>query len=350
MEGVPVTRFRYSFPERSELLTSGPGVAANIRMSRLARLQIPVFMAAQVLALGVLVRAWRPNVVNCHWLIPQGLSAALLKRLSGFQIVLHVHAADVYFLRRFWWGSRIAAYVVGRSDLIYADGSHVRDSLDSLIGRPSGARLRPMGVSAKKFAAGAGTGELNRIPGRIAFIGRLVEKKGLVYLIRALALVRKEIADAHLVVIGSGPLETNLEAEVTSLNLSDHVSFLGQLDHAGVVEELHGSELACVPSIIDSMGETEGMPTVVLEAMASGTKVVGSDVDGIPDVLRDRVNGWLAEPADASSLASAIVEALSSPDGERIAMEGLGTALGHDWEMVGASYLKPLDGDADIDK
>jgi glycosyltransferase involved in cell wall biosynthesis len=308
-------------------------------------------MAAQVVALGRVVRVWRPDVVNCHWLIPQGLSAALLKRLFGFQIVLHVHAADVYFLRRFAWGSRLAAYVVGRSDLIYADGSHVRDSLDHLIGRSSGARLRPMGVSVSAFAAGGGVSH-QPMPaaGRITFVGRLVEKKGLVYLIRALALVRKEIADAHLVVIGSGPLESKLKAEAASQGVSDHVLFLGPLDHAGVVVELHKADLACVPSIIDSMGETEGMPTVVLEAMASGTKVVGSDVNGIPDVLRDRVNGWLAKPADPNALASVIVEALSSPDGERIVQEGLDTALGHDWETVGASYLTPLKVDADHDK
>ena len=101
--------------------------------------------------------------------------------------------------------------------------------------------------------------------------------------------------------------------------------------------------MACVPSIIDSRGETEGMPTVVLEAMASGIKVVGSHVDGIPDVLRHRVNGWLAEPADADALAEAILEALTSSNAAAIATGGVSTARQHDWSELAREYAEILD-------
>ena len=342
MEGVEVFRFRYFWPARAQILASGDGVAANLRASWTARLQAPFFVMAELVALVRIGLRWKPDVVNAHWLIPQGVTAGLARFAHRARVVLHVHAADVYFLQRFVWGPWVARFAVKKADLVYADGSHVRDALDAMLKTPSGAQLRPMGVSVSRFTPGGQPEGVTPVPGRILFVGRLVEKKGVAYLIRALKLVRQQIPDAHLVIAGSGPLQRELEEAAEHLGLSQYVDFLGPLPHSRVVEELHRADIACVPSIIDSLGETEGMPTVVLEAMASGTKVVGSEVNGIPDVLRHEVNGWLATPADPDSLAAALLAALSSPPYGEISQRAMATASGHDWQSLGASYLEPL--------
>ena len=255
MDGVKVRRFRYFLPASLEKLTAGDGVSANLRESWLARLQAPLFMVAQVFALWrALVRS-RPAVVNCHWLVPQGLSTALVKVFKDFPLVLHVHAGDVYLLRRVPFGGAIARFVVARSNHIYVDGSHVRDSLDLLLGYESGAELRPMGVWTREFSSKE-VDERKRH--RLVFVGRLVEKKGVIFLLQAMALLAAEYPDVHLTIIGDGPLREPLTAETRSLEIADRVDFTGPLSHGEVIKRLRSAGVACVPSIIDSRGETEG--------------------------------------------------------------------------------------------
>ena len=342
---VDVRRFRYFIPSQLERLSYGAGMRHNIEHSWLARIQIPFLVLAQLLATMWLVLTRRVSVVNPHWLVPQGLTAAIVARITGVPLVLHVHAADVYFLRRFRFGRAVARFVVRSCSSVLADGSHVRDSLDELLGFDSGAHLRPMGVWLEVFGAKEPPSpNLVSLPDRfVLFVGRLVEKKGVEYLIRAMALVREEIPDIELVVVGSGPLSDELAELAEHWELSEVVHFLGALEHDGVAALLGMADIACVPSIIDSHGETEGMPTVVLEAMASGARVVGTRVNGIPDVLHDAQNGWLVEPADDQALAAGLIAAANGLDAELIAEEGARTAAQHDWDAVANEYRKLLE-------
>jgi glycosyltransferase involved in cell wall biosynthesis len=275
-------------------------------------------------------------------MVPQGLTTAWARgRRPRFRHVLHVHAADVYLLARFPFGRRIAQYVLDRTETVLADGSHVRDALDALVGAPTGAVLQPMGAWVEDFQA-----PVEAIPSRfgggyVAFVGRLVEKKGVVYLIRAVAAIRDRFPDLGLVVIGSGPLQASLTAEVTRLGLDAAVEFAGGQPHNEVIRYLRGCRLAVVPSIIDSQGETEGMPTVVVEMMAAGLRVVGSDVDGIPDVIDHGRNGWLARPGDVDDLADKILTALTDDSGS-VVEAARATAAGLDWSRVALAYVPHL--------
>lgn len=344
---VDIRRFRYFAPARAQRLSEGGTMTINLRTSVLAKLQVPFFALAQVFAVWRLVQETGAKVVNSHWLIPQGFTTALVSRRLGVRHVLHVHAADVYLLRRMPLGRAIARFVVNRSDKILADGSHVRSALDDLIGRSSKASLRPMGVWTRLFQPGSV--DESRIDHYVAFVGRFVEKKGIPYLLRAMVNVRRRHPGVGLVLIGSGPLEAELRGQVAELGLADAVTFTGPLKHDDVVGYLQRCRVACVPSIVDSRGETEGMPTVVVEAMAAGARVVGTAVDGIPDVLRHAENGWLCEPEDSEGLAKAIINALESPDGDQIRLRALETSSHHDWRQVGEEYADYLCGVAERD-
>lgn len=357
MGSVPVHRFTYFLPRKWQRLTPGRGLGMreNMRGSRLAKLQIPLFLLAETIATRTLARRLDVDVVNAHWLIPQGLAAALAfgrkqRGVSGRpQIVLHVHAGDVYLLNKIPFGRRIARFVVSRSDALFADGSHVRDSLDRLLGYPSGALLQPMGVRLADFAPTAGTSEahddgLPSFPdGYIASVGRFVEKKGTLYLIRALPQVLERYPGLGLVLIGAGPLEGELREEVRRLNLHARVHFAGQQSHDRVAACLRRARLAVVPSIIDSNGETEGMPTVVLEAMAAGAPVVASAVDGIPDVISHGRNGWLCREKDPQDLAGNIVSALNERNSRTLRRAVADTLVPYSWQSVATRYLGTFD-------
>lgn len=343
MGRVDVRRFRYFLPRRLQRLAYGNGMRDNLRASWAARLQPPSFLAAQTWATRALCRSASIDVVNSHWMIPQGLSTALARGARArFGHVLTVHAADIYMLRSLPLGAGIARFVLERSDQVFADGSHVRDSLDDLVGRASGARLQPNGVHVALFRGGADPLPVERPfeDGYLLFFGRFAEKKGVTYLIQALPRVLEHYPRLGLVLIGYGTLKGELEDEVRRLGLEKSVLFLGRQPHAEIARWLRQARLAVVPSIIDRHGETEGMPTVVVEAMASGTRVVGSAVDGIPDVIRHGENGWLCRPKDPADLAEKILTGLEEPEGSALQRRSVETAERFDWSRVADRYVE----------
>ena len=178
--------------------------------------------------------------------------------------------------------------------------------------------------------------------GFILFFGRLVEKKGAMYLIRCMHLIHERMPGVGLIVAGFGPEENALHAEVEKLNLQDCVQFIGKRSHPEIIDLLHHCRAAAVPSIIDSRGETEGMPTVVVEALAAGVPVVGSNVNGIPDVIRHAENGWLCREKDPADLADKLLTALEC-DHSQFRDAAIATAAKHDWQQVAANYLARIE-------
>ena len=346
MGRVQVERFRYWWPERLQRLT--PNMRQQMRGSLLAKLQVPVFLAAQAAAVRTVVRRQRIDVVNAHWMVPQGLTTAFVrsKRNPRFRLALHVHAGDVYLLQKVPWGGMIARYVTARADVAFADGSHVRSTWNELVGRDSGARLQPMGVYTDTFRPAAeGLVSDDGVffsDGYVLLVGRLVEKKGAAYLIRALPRVRERHPGLGLVIIGDGPEDRALRSETAALGLTGAVRFLGHRPHSEIVACLHRCRVAAVPSIVDRHGETEGMPTVVVEAMAAGVRVIASAVDGIPDVVRHGENGWLCREKDPEDLGDKLLQALADPPDSGIIAAADRTARGYDWAEVARNYMKAL--------
>ncbi|QDV71420.1 Glycogen synthase [Rosistilla carotiformis] len=346
---VHVHRFRYFWPRSRQRLaiTNQRGMRDNLRGSLLAKLQVPCFLIRQAIVVRREVRRHRIDVVNAHWLVPQGLTTAwALKRMRQVKFVLHVHAGDVYMLQRLRIGRAIARYVVKRCDAVFADGSHVRDALHDLIGNDCGTVLQPMGVDGARFATNTNAGAEDTIDKKlpaqyILFVGRLVEKKGTIYLIRALKRLQETHPGIALVIAGFGPDEAALRQLTEELELTELVTFLGRQSHDQIVDLLHGCRVAAVPSIIDSRGETEGMPTVVVESLAAGVPVVGSRVNGIPDVIRHTENGWLCNEKDPADLAEKLQLALAC-DRPKMRIAAEATAQNYDWQQVAGNYMQRI--------
>jgi glycosyltransferase involved in cell wall biosynthesis len=105
--------------------------------------------------------------------------------------------------------------------------------------------------------------------------------------------------------------------------------------------------VAVVPSIVDDAGRTEGMPTTVIEAMAAGCHVVGTAVDGIPDLIRHGENGWLCRDKDPQDLAEKILAALDDVAGSSIVDAARATGAAHDWRAVASTYAQRFSALAD---
>ena len=146
----------------------------------------------------------------------------------------------------------------------------------------------------------------------VLFVGRLVEKKGVDTLIDAMAILHQSAPGLELSVIGDGPARGDLEKRAQAAGIK--VKFHGWLDEKKVRSAMRRALLLAVPSRTATGGDSEGLPTVIMEAMAFGVPVVATHHAGIPEIISDRVTGLLAPEADARALADAIMTLKNEPD------------------------------------
>jgi glycosyltransferase involved in cell wall biosynthesis len=143
---------------------------------------------------------------------------------------------------------------------------------------------------------------------RVLAVGRLVPKKGFDVLLRACALLVRDGLDLEVEIVGEpGEQAGELEREASALRLSERVRFRGPLGQSGLFAAYRASTVLCVPSRILADGDRDGIPNVIAEAMACGLPVVATRVSGIPELVRDEVNGVLVEPDDERALAAAVL-------------------------------------------
>jgi glycosyltransferase involved in cell wall biosynthesis len=338
---LTVRRFQYAWPAGMQVLAYGAGMRENLRASWPARLQVPVFMAALTAAVKALSRGRRFDLINSHWLVPQALAAALAcGRKRSCAHAATVHAGDLALLETLPMGRRILNYIGRRTDLFLPVSSGLAQRLQNLAGKSLPCAVQPMGVDYARFSRPPDR-EARPMPfgGRfILFVGRLVEKKGVALLLEAMARLAPEFTGLGLVVIGGGPLEAGLKARAGALGIGPRVQFLGRRAHKEIIAYLQACSVLAIPSMVDARGETDGMPTVLAEAMAAGCRVVAGRVEGISDWITHGRNGWLARPRDAEDLARQLRSALIA-SGEPIAEAARQTARRLDWPQVAASYL-----------
>jgi len=150
-------------------------------------------------------------------------------------------------------------------------------------------------------------------PFQILSLGRFVPKKGFDVLILACGIMKASGLDFRLALGGWGPGASRLQRLVRELDLSNQVRFPGFIRYDQVPEFLATGDLFVMPSVIDSSGDRDGIPNVIVEALLSGLPVVATDVCGISEVIRDEETGLLVPPGDARALAHAISRVFRNP-------------------------------------
>ncbi|MDP9444909.1 MAG: glycosyltransferase family 4 protein [Actinomycetota bacterium] len=151
-------------------------------------------------------------------------------------------------------------------------------------------------------------------PPLVVGVGRMVEKKGFGHLVDAVALLRRQRRAVRLALVGTGELQPALRAQVTMLGLTGCVEFLGPLTQARTREVVRGAAALAAPCVVAADGNRDGLPTVLLEAMALGTPCVSTPVTGIPEVIRDGETGLLVPERDPGALAGALDRLLDDPE------------------------------------
>ncbi len=338
---LKIERFRYFLPTSAQKLAYGAGMRDNIRLSRLAGFQILPYITALGLAVGRRLRRQRFDVVNSHWLVPQALAvSAVIGHRPCCAHVATVHGGDIFLLEKLPGAKALARYLCRHTDLFLPVGEHLARRLECLAGRSIPRAVVPMGVDCTRFsrpdppAAGAMPFDGHFI----LFVGRMIQIKGAACLLEAMSRLSAADPGLGLVLIGAGPLEGKLKDQAQRLGLDGRVKFMGILGHAAIPAFLRACRVLAVPSLENRRGETEGMPTVVAEALAAGCRVVASRVGAIPAVISDGVNGLLTRPGDPVDLARKLALAIYRKGGT-LEASARQTAREMDWSYIAQRYL-----------
>jgi glycosyltransferase involved in cell wall biosynthesis len=298
---LEVHRFRY-FPRPWEDLADG-AILENLRSRKSRWVQVLPLFLAEVLAIRRAASAVKPDVIHVHWLIPQGL-AALIATPKVPKLVT-AHGGDVYGLRDRL--SRLAfRAVLKNADAVTTMNTEMRDRLVRLGADPATTVVLSMGADVSTIRPLAA--EAERRTGRILFVGRLVEKKGVSVLLEALRKLDETRYDLR--VVGDGPLRSQLTSESSGLS----VSFAGVLGREPLAAEFGAASIAVFPSVAAASGDQDGLPVALLEAMSAGCAVVASDLPGLRDAVQDGQSGLLTEPGSAQALATALGRLLNNQE------------------------------------
>jgi colanic acid/amylovoran biosynthesis glycosyltransferase len=256
-----------------------------------------------------MVKNMRIRHVHAHWATVPAGAAVIVSSLSGATYSFTGHATDIFAARnRVGLRAKIrgAAFVTSCTQ-------HGQALLQGLCDNDEQRQkifLCHHGLVAEDYIA---RGKTMGVP-LIASGGRLVEKKGLIHLVRALGLLKGKSVPFEAVFVGGGPLREPLEKAIELHGLKDCTRLTGFISHEDVKVYLSRAALFVAPSIVTRNGEMDGIPNIVLEAMAFGKPVVASAIPPMAEVIKDGINGYLVGQKDERALASAIERLLGDQE------------------------------------
>ncbi len=332
MEGVHVVRYHY-FPIHGWETLCYPGaIVPRIKEKKIRLLLVPFLLLSLYIKLAGILSDY--DLVHAHWLIPQGVIQSLFRK----PYIVTGHGGDVASLNKGLL-KRCKARCIRKACRVTVVSEQLKSKLQELA-PDADPDVISMGVDTEKF------GRQHYVPdyfgqnGKkvVLFVGRLAEKKGVTYLIEAM----KEV-DAVLAVAGDGPLRKELEEQAVPIR--DKVMFLGAKTHDELKILYASADIFAAPSVTAEDGDQEGMPTTIMEAMASGIPIVSTKSSGIMQLIDDGENGLLCEEKNISRLAENINRLLENEQlCRQLVKNGLETVREYDYSVIAERYKEILYG------
>jgi len=264
------------------------------------------------------------DLIDAHYFYPDGVAAARLGAAIGIPVAITARGSDVTWIPRYRWPRQQIQWAAKNAASIMTVSHALKVDLAALGGDPGKITVLRNGVDLDRFRPRDRAGIRAKLglagPVWLA-VGHLVELKGVDIVIEALA----RVPDTTLLIAGEGPEETKLRRLVERLGLGARVRFLGAMPHADLCDYYNAADAMMLAS------SREGMPNVVLEAMACGTPVVATPVGGIPELITDPEAGELMRERRPEALVRAW-NALQARNPDRAATRAFAERLG--WQPV----------------
>jgi glycosyltransferase involved in cell wall biosynthesis len=342
IDNVQVTRYRYFFTNWERLAYQG-GILANLKQRPLRLGLVPFFGLFQVCSMLKLLRRDTFDLIHAHWLVPQGLCATFVRRFvtPAPPLLCTSHGGDLFGLNGtlMTWLKRS---VLKDAHAVTTVSQAMRDAV-----RPAGidmekVRVIPMGVDLQNRFIPP---ENRKVSKTLLFVGRLVEKKGLRYLIEAMATIVKKHPDAQLRVVGDGQESNTLKNLSAELGMAEKIQFLGALTNENLPRLYQTADVIVFPSIVAADGDREGFGLVLVEALGCECAAVVTDLPAMRDIVRDGKTALVVPQKNAKQIADKVMQLLDNPSlrrslgetGRRYVVQRF------DWKIVAGKYANLID-------
>ena len=249
--------------------------------------------------------------LHAHFTSDAATVALLASRLSGIPFSFTAHARDIYHSYKSIASDKsMRRAKIAEADFVATVSDYNRSHLRQ-IAPGDGARVRRLynGIDLTRFSPEPSGAK----PGLIVAVGRLIEKKGFSDLIKACAILQDLGVDFQCHIIGDGPLLGDLLSQINELGLKGRVIVPGPQPQERLIGMMRAACVAVLPCIVSESGDRDGLPTVLLEAMALAVPVVTTSVSGGPEIVAHGQTGLVVEPGDPAALAASIETLLESP-------------------------------------
>ncbi len=262
---------------------------------------------AQAIWLAQLARERRYRHLHAHFATVATTVARVAARLAGLRYSFTAHAKDIYHESV---DHVDLARKLGQASCTVTVSAYNLGWLQSRFGHAADRAVHIYnGVDLTEYPFHQ---DQDREP-VILYAGRLVPKKGVADLLRACRLLRQAGRPFRCDIVGGGQLEVMLRAEAAALGLDPVVRFLGPRSREEVARLMQRARVVAAPCVVSDDGDRDGLPTVLLEAMALGTPCVSTEITGIPELIEDQSSGLLTPPRDPVALAAALGRLLDDP-------------------------------------
>jgi len=248
---------------------------------------------------GAIIRTLRkidPDLIHTQSL-GFGMLALISKKMLKIPYAVWAQGDDVYHPDGFI--KLISKTVIKNADSVLALTGDMKRVMQNIYDRD--IAVMPNGINLADYIDEPSIKDRATMGKGILFVGRLESVKGVQYLIRAMKKVHNMIPDARLIIVGDGKEREMLESLSIQLGIQEYVQFIGKVPHEKVQTFMQQADVFVLPSL------SEGLPNVIIEAMACGLPIVVSRVGGIPEIITNDTNGYLVEAKDTESIANFII-------------------------------------------
>ncbi len=292
IDGLEIIRVQY-LSERFEVLQAdAAGIPAAWEKGFLYKLSLIPFFLALCYSAGKYAKGF--DIIHANWSLA-GLAAYLSRPFHHCPYIVTIHGSDIFKTTGNFFLQLPVKIALKNARNVIAVSEAISKACQEIGVSSDRIQVIPTGIDIQKFPYG----DPDHRENRLLYVGSLIKRKGVIYLLKAMKKVKEEWPDYKLLIVGEGVLREELETYVHKNDLTNHVSFLGTKSQSDVASLMRQSKLFILPST------EEGQGAVLIEAMASGTPCIGSKTGGIQHVITEDV-GKLFIPADSESLLDAI--------------------------------------------
>lgn len=262
----------------------------------------------QAIHIGLQLQDKGPRHIHAHFAGMAARTAHWIREFFGIPYSFTAHANDIFAPRDF--AVSLDQLIETAAAIVTVSDYSVR-LLQERFPRSGGKVHRVYnGVDLNRFASSS----FDRSPPEIVSVGRLIEKKGFSDLIKACAFLQSGGVAFHCSIIGEGPLEEMLRAQITEEGLEGLVELTGPQTQGQIAERLAHASLFVLPCTREADGGMDNLPTVIMEAMAAGLPVISTPLGGIPEMVEPGVNGELIAERNPALLCDAIQRLIGDPE------------------------------------